>query len=194
MGGLGVLLRKYQRLIVVVIFLVLAFLFFEVSGLRQGFNLENLRATLSESIISGAVLFILLFCAGNLIQIPGWIFLAAAVLTLDKLWGGVLTYVAAVTSCTVTYWLIKTLGGDALRQLESPIAKRIFSHLDEHPLRSQIVLRTIFQTVPALNYSLALSRVRPREYFLALLLGLPLPIILYCVGFEFLIDYFMASA
>ncbi|MDG2070379.1 MAG: VTT domain-containing protein [Pseudomonadales bacterium] len=108
--------------------------------------------------------------------------------------GGVLTCVAAVTSYMVTYWLIKTLGGDALRQLESPIAKRVFGHLDEYPLRSQIVLRTIFQTAPGLNYSLALSRVRPQEYFLALLLGLPLPIFLYCVGFEFLIDYFMARA
>ncbi|MDG2070378.1 MAG: hypothetical protein P8J55_01285 [Pseudomonadales bacterium] len=39
MGGPGVLLWKYQRLIAVVIFIVLAFLFFEVSGLRQGFNL-----------------------------------------------------------------------------------------------------------------------------------------------------------
>jgi uncharacterized membrane protein YdjX (TVP38/TMEM64 family) len=194
MGAPIVLLRKYQGLIAVVIFLVLAFLFFEVSGLRQGFNLENLRETLSESIVSGGILFILLFCTGNLIQIPGWIFLAAAVLTLDKLWGGVLTYIAAVTSCMVTYGLIRILGGDVLRKLESPIAKRVFSHLDEHPLRSQIVLRTIFQTAPALNYSLALSRVRPREYFLALLLGLPLPIILYCVGFEFLIDYFMASS
>jgi len=136
MGAPIVLLRKYQRLIAVVIFLVLAFLFFEVSGLRQGFNLENLRETLSESIVSGGILFILLFCTGNLIQIPGWIFLAAAVLTLDKLWGGVLTYIAAVTSCMVTYGLIRILGGDVLRKLESPIAKRVFSHLDEHPLRS----------------------------------------------------------
>lgn len=192
MGGLGVLLRKYQRLIAVLIFLALALLFFEVSGLRQGFNLTNLRETLSENIVSGSILFILLFCAGNLIQIPGWLFLVAAVLTLDELWGGVLTYIAAVIACMVTYWLIKTLGGDALRQLESPIAKRMFSHLDEYPLRSQMVLRTIFQTAPALNYSLALSRVPTREYFLAVLLGLPLPIMLYCVGFELLIDYFMA--
>lgn len=192
MGRTTALLRKYQRLVAVVIFLILAFLFFELSGLRQGFNLENLRQTLSENVFSGAILFILLFCAGNLIQIPGWIFLAAAVLTLDKLWGVVLTYIAAVTSCMVTYWLIRTLGGDALRKLENPIAKRIFGHLDEYPLRSQVILRTVFQTAPALNYSLALSRVRSWEYFLALMLGLPLPILLYCVGFEFLIENFLA--
>jgi uncharacterized membrane protein YdjX (TVP38/TMEM64 family) len=181
-------LRKYQRLFAVIAFLILAFLFFEVSGLRQGFNLENLRATLAENIVTGAVLFILLFCTGNLIQIPGWVFLAAAVLTLDKLWGGILTYMAAVTSCMMTYWLIKTIGGDALRKLTNPIAQRVFSHLDDRPLQSQIVLRTIFQTAPALNYSLALSRVRARDYFLGVLLGLPLPITLYCLGFDLLID------
>jgi hypothetical protein len=28
---------------------------------------------------------------GNLVQIPGWIFLAAAVLTLGRFWGGLAT-------------------------------------------------------------------------------------------------------
>jgi uncharacterized membrane protein YdjX (TVP38/TMEM64 family) len=48
------------------------------------------------------------------------------------------------------------------------------------------LLRILFQTVPALNYALALSGIRFRQYLTGTLLGLPLPIALYCVFFEYL--------
>jgi len=42
----------------------------------------------------------------------------------------------------------------------------------------------MFQTLPALNVALALSGVRFRAYLAGTLLGLPLPIALYCLFFE----------
>jgi uncharacterized membrane protein YdjX (TVP38/TMEM64 family) len=42
----------------------------------------------------------------------------------------------------------------------------------------------LFQTLPALNYALAMSGVRFRAYLLGTLLGLPLPIALYCLFFD----------
>ncbi|MNW10228.1 hypothetical protein D3C71_2074000 [compost metagenome] len=47
-------------------------------------------------------------------------------------------------------------------------------------------LRVLFQTVPALNYALSLSGVRFRHYLIGTLLGLPLPIALYCLFFDYL--------
>lgn len=72
----------------------------------------------------------------------------------------------------------------ALRQLTNPLAIRIFRHLDRRPLLSVIALRTLFQTVPVLNYALAMSGIRFRNYLLGTLLGLPLPIALYCLLFD----------
>ncbi len=138
--------------------------------------------------VSGAALFVALFCLGNLIQIPGWVFLAAAVLTLGKTDGGVLTYLAAVVSCVATYALILMVGGDALRELDSPLARRILGYIDERPLLSVFAPRTLFQTVPPLNYSLALSGVPFRHYLTGTMLGLPLPIAVYCLAFDFLFD------
>ena len=43
----------------------------------------------------------------------------------------------------------------------------------------------MFQTVPALNYALALSGVRFDTYMIGSLLGLPLPITLYCLFFDY---------
>lgn len=126
----------------------------------------------------------LVFALGNLIQIPGWVFLAAAVLTLGEVWGGVVTYIAASISCAVTFLTIRFVGGDALRKLDNPLAVNLLNRLHTHPIKSIFLLRMLFQTIPALNYTLAMSGVRFRAYLVGTLLGLPIPIAVYCVFFD----------
>jgi uncharacterized membrane protein YdjX (TVP38/TMEM64 family) len=179
-------MQKYQRLILVAVFLVLLFVIFELSGLRGQFTLKYLQQVILDNKASGLLIFVLVFSLGNLVQIPGWVFLAAAVLTLGKTMGGVATYVAACVSCVVTFLAIRFLGGSALRQLDNKFARRLLEHFDVHPIRSILILRILFQTVPALNYTLALSGARFRDYFIGTLLGLPVPIALYCLFFDYL--------
>lgn len=179
-------LRRYQRLIAVALFLGVLWALFQLTGLRAHFNLQFLHDSFEQHKFGGLLLFTALFALGNLIQIPGWIFLAAAVLALGQWWGGLATYVAACVSCLFTFWLIRLLGGDSLRQLGGRLTARIFARLDAHPTQSVALLRLLFQTVPALNYALALSGVRFRSYLLGTLIGLPLPILLYTVFFDYL--------
>jgi uncharacterized membrane protein YdjX (TVP38/TMEM64 family) len=178
--------RRNRRLLGVVLFLVILLAVFEISGLRDHFNLAFIRQLILQHRVGGLVLFVLLFVLGNLIQIPGWIFLAAAVLTLGRVWGGVATYVAAVTSCAFTFLTIRALGGDALRLLKNRLAVRIIRELDRYPVACVTLLRVLFQTAPPLNYALAMSGVRFRPYFVGTLLGLPIPIALYCIFFDLL--------
>ena len=179
-------MRSSHRLLLVFLFLLSLFLLFEALGIRARFSLQALQDLILMHPVSGLLLFILLFTLGNLIQIPGWIFLAAAVLALGRLYGGIATYLAAIVSCVFTFLTIRYLGGNALRELDSRLAQRLLAGLDRHPLASIVALRTLFQTVPALNYSLALSGVPFRTYLLGTLLGLPLPIALYCLFFDYL--------
>ena len=64
------------------------------------------------------------------------------------------------------------------------MARRLFAGLDAHPVGSIALLRILMQTAPALNYALALSGIRFRNYMVDTLLGLPLPIALYCYFFD----------
>jgi len=180
------LVRRYKRLLGVGFFLGILLTVFEVSGLRDHFNLAFMRQVILQHQIGGLVLFVLLFSLGNLIQIPGWVFLAAAVLTLGRVWGGAVTYVAAVTSCAFTFVTIRALGGDALRLLKNRVAVRILRELDANPIASVVLLRILFQTVPALNYALAMSGIKFRTYLIGTLAGLPVPIALYCIFFDIL--------
>lgn len=184
-GSLKIVL-KHRQLLTVLLFLGVLFAVFEFSGLRDHFSLDFLRQKIIDHKLGGLLVFVLLFCLGNLIQIPGWLFLAAAVLALGQFWGGIATYIAAGISCAFTFVTIRWLGGAALRRMDSRLVARGLARLDAQPIRSIIVLRVVFQTVPALNYSLAMSGVGLRDYMFGTLLGLPLPIFLYCVFFEYL--------
>ena len=137
-------MQRYKRLLGVLLFLGLLLAIFEFSGLRGHLNLEFLRQTILQHQISGLLSFVLLFSLGNLVQIPGWLFLAAAVLALGGVWGGIVTYVAAVISCTVTFLAIRFLGGDALRELNNKTIARILRRLDAHPVSSIVLLRMLF--------------------------------------------------
>ena len=92
-------------------------------------------------------------------------------LTLGRVWGGVVTYIAAMTSCALTFVTIRALGGDALRLLENRLAVQLLRSLDAHPVASVALLRVLFQTMPALNYALAMSGLRFRPYLMGTLLG-----------------------
>lgn len=184
MQHLGARIRPHARLFAVILLLLVLFALFEWSGLRAQITLEYLQQTIRAHLVGGLLIFILAFTLGNLIQIPGWIFLAAAVLTFGEFWGGIATYIAACIACFVTFFAIRGIGGNALRKLEHPLARRLLEHLDAHPVRNIVLLRTLFQTMPALNYTLAMSGVRFRAYAIGTVLGLPLPIAVYCVFFD----------
>ena len=179
-------MKKHVRLIGVVLFLALMFAVFELSGIRAQLTLDTLQQQIHANQARGLLIFVLAFALGNIAQIPGWVFLAAAVFTLGRTVGGLVTYLAASLSCIATFFMIRLIGGNALRTLESPLATRLLRHFDAHPIRSIVLLRMLFQTLPALNYTLALTGVKFRDYLVGTLLGLPLPIALYCVFFEYL--------
>jgi hypothetical protein len=81
-------MRLPKRLIAVVLFLFLLFAIFELTGFRAHFNLGFLQNTIRDHQASGLLIFVLIFALGNLVQIPGWVFLAAAVLALVSFGAG----------------------------------------------------------------------------------------------------------
>jgi uncharacterized membrane protein YdjX (TVP38/TMEM64 family) len=170
---------RYGRLGLVLLLLVLLWAAFRMSGLDAHFSVQFLHDQFERHKLAGLLVFIGAFALGNLVQIPGWVFLASAVLALGRVWGGVATYVAACATCITTFWIIRLVGASALRALDGRTARRIFAQLDDHPVRSVVLLRLLFQTMPALNYALALSGVPFSSYLAGTLIGLPLPIMVY---------------
>ncbi|MGB0496260.1 MAG: TVP38/TMEM64 family protein [Kangiellaceae bacterium] len=172
---------KYWKFVYLLVFFILLFTSAELLNLRDDFSLDNIKQTIQQNSVTGFILFVLLFALGNFIQIPGLLFLVAAVVTLGKFQGGMVTYAAAIISCVISFVVIRLLGGDILRNFKHSWANKVFHQLDEKPIKSIFILRSVFQTLPLLNYGLALSGVSFKNHLVATLIALPLPIFIYCV-------------
>lgn len=183
-------MNRYRRLYFVVIFLVLLWAVFRYSGLASHVNTQFLHERFEQHKLLGLAVFTALFALGNLVQIPGWIFLVSAMVALGQAWGGVATYVAACVTCATTFGIVRLLGGDALRNIQGRLSNRIFARLDARPVGSVVVLRLLFQTLPAMNYALAMSGIRFRHYLLGTMLGLPVPIALFTAFIGSLAQWF----
>lgn len=183
MNALFTPFKRFKRLAWVVLFIATLLAVVRLSGLKDHITLAYTQDLFLTNKILGMLIFTLLFALGNIVYIPGFLFLTAAVLALGQVWGGLVTYVAACTASAITFVIVRLLGGEALRRLNSTWIMRLMARLDSHPIQSIVVLRIALQTNPALNWTLALSGIRFHHFLLGTLLGLPLPIALYCIFF-----------
>ena len=180
-----------KKLLYIVAFFLVLYVVVEVTGFRVHLSPTTIKGLFLTHTLWGLVLFCLAFSVGNLLYVPGWVFLVGAVFALGKEWGGVATFSAAICSSIVSFILIRGVGGAALRSFNHKWADKIFAHLDERPIFSVTLLRLLFQTLPALNYALALADIRFRHYLLGTIFGLPLPILLYCYFFDTLFRHLL---
>jgi len=148
-----------------------------LSGLADRFTAAGLRETVVNAGAWGALVFVAVFALGQLAYVPGTLFYIASVFAYGRVWGGVVSYVASLVSVTVSFALVRAVGGQPLGAIKSPRMQRLLSQLDRRPLTVMFALRTVFWTAPALNYALALSPVRYPAYLAGCAAGLVLPLI-----------------
>ena len=147
-----------------------------VTGLSAYLSAERIRGVTAAAGYWGPIAVVVIFCVGELVNVPGAVFVAAAVVAYGRVGGGVLAFVGAMAAVSVSFVVVRTIGGKPLGAIRSSLARRILSHLEGHPVRTIFLLRLLLWMAPQLNYALALSSVRFRGYLLGTTLGLLAPI------------------
>ncbi len=156
-------------------------------GWHEHLTIDGVRALVAGAGAWGALLFVASFCVGELVQVPGLIFVAAAVLFYGPAYGGPFAYAAALVSISVSFALVRGVAGKSPPKAETPqvdagsfgplrrLRARMrgwMGRLDAQPIRTIALLRLVLLFSPPLNYALALSRVRFRDYLVGSALGL----------------------
>lgn len=175
---------KHKKIFLLSLLIILIFILSRVFHLEQYFKIAQIREILNQYGFWSYLIYICLFSIGNIIQVPGWIFLGASILALGSVQGYFLTLAAAYISCTISFLMISYFGKGALKEISLAWVQRILLKIETDPVKVNIVLRLVFQTAPPLNYTLALSGVSFRHYFLGVLFGLPIPILIYTIFIE----------
>ncbi len=126
----------------------------------------------------GRALFVLAFCAGELLHLPGLLFVGAAVLVWGPVEGGVLAFAAGLLSLSVAFALTRLVGGQPLGVVQRPWVRRLLSQLDRRPILTVAALRAVLAYAPPLNVALALTPLRFRDYLAGSAVGLVPPVTL----------------
>ena len=154
---------------------------------RAGIDTAKIRELLARLGIFAAPAFVGLFIAGQLIHIPGAVFIITARVFFGPVVGFCLGYVGALLGVCISFTMARTLlpkhattGLVTYRPKRKWLA-RIFAGLEAHPIRTIFVLRLILWVNAPFNYALAASRVSARDFFVGSALGLILPV--FVVGF-----------
>jgi uncharacterized membrane protein YdjX (TVP38/TMEM64 family) len=183
--------KLWLRLGALALFIIGTYAIVWATGADKYFTLEEVRRLVEECGTLGWLGYLGLFAAGELIHIPGLVFVAAGILAFGKGLGGILGFAGSIFSVSVSFVVVRAVGGKPLTQMPWEFARKIMAGLEERPIRTVIVLRLIFFMAPLLNYALALSGVKFRDYFIGSLLGLIAPITVVVFLFDWVIANFL---
>ncbi len=177
---------RWLRIVALVLLTGAAYLALRMTGALDRIDVPGVRAAVLEAGVWGVGLFALVFALGELIHVPGMIFVGAGILAYGPLWGFGVSLLAAIFSVCVSFVLVRAVGGQLLAELELPFARRMLARLDERPVTSVIVLRTLLWRAPPLNSALALSGIRFRDSLIGSAVGLLLPVAGAALFFDWL--------
>jgi uncharacterized membrane protein YdjX (TVP38/TMEM64 family) len=118
--------------------------------------------------------FLAAFAAAVLLALPGSVFVLAAPLVYGDVLGLVLAYAGAVLAVTVPFLLARASRGTEERPAGLSRWRRLGRLIDRielHPVRNVFLLRLALFLSPPLNYALAFTSIRTRDYVLGSALG-----------------------
>jgi hypothetical protein len=101
----------------------------------------------------GFAALVVAFSVGQLLRVPGPVFVAAAILVYGKSMGTVAAIIGALVSVNVSVIIVRAIAGQPLATVERPVLRRLFRGIDQRPVLVVATMRLIFQTAPVLNYS-----------------------------------------
>ena len=180
--------HRAVRLALLVGVLVAVFAVGRYFGVTENVNAQSIREFVHGAGVWGWALYMAVFAGGEFVHIPGMVFVVAGILLYGKVLGFGLAWLASVVSVGFSFVVVRRIGGTPLGTVDKPWLKRILSHLDHRPIRTVAMLRLILWLAPPLNYALALTKVRFRDYVIGSALGLIAPVAGVAILFDWLFN------
>lgn len=175
-------LIRLGALVAVIVGLIIAGI---ATGVTDDLSVDSFREAIASWGPWGIVAYVGCFCIGLMLQVPGWVFIGAASMAWGKLFGALIALLGGVIAVMFSFFVVRAVGGKLLTQINKKWMKTILAKLDERPVRTMALLRMLVWVSPPLNYALALSNVRARDYFVAAVIGLTPAMFVLTYSFDF---------
>jgi len=148
------------------------------SGLADSLTRERVQSIASSWGALGVLAYVAIFAVGEILQLPGAIFVIAAVAAYGPWLGTLVAYVGMNVASISVFLFVRLVAGRALTEIAHPRVKQLIGHVDAAPIRTAFVARGILFVLPGIGYALALSSIRFRDYVIGSAIGLVIPSLL----------------
>ncbi len=160
----------------------------KLTGLVERLDTNTVRTTIVDAGAWGVLAFIMIFAFGELIHVPGMVFVAAGILAYGGTLGFGICLLGALVSVSASFVIVRAVGGQALANARSPLMQRMLDRLDKHPVITVAALRGVFWLAPPLNFALAMTKLSFRHHLLGSAAGLIAPILAASVFFDWIFN------
>ncbi len=171
-------MQKRTRILLVIVTLVLMYALGKWLGFDQYLQVARLRQAVAEAGSLGPPLFVGIFVAAVVAQVPGipFVLAAPALFPWPEAW--LLCMLASNVAVIINFELVRRIGGKPLAEIEQPSLRRILSSLDARPVRAVALLRSLTIMFPPATNALALTGLSARDHALGSALGMLVPVTL----------------
>ncbi|CAA6820048.1 MAG: Unknown protein [uncultured Aureispira sp.] len=171
-----------------ILFILTSILLVKYTVVGTWLSLEHLQGMVEQTGYWGVLIFIALFVASAVMNIPGTAFLLLAIMLFGYWQGAIFAYIGALLGAWMTFFLGRTMGGKALTEIKNPTVKKLLAQVEVKPIRTLIVLRILVQFSPFVGYTLALTNIKQRQYMIGNVIGILIPTIGLSLGMYFFED------
>lgn len=168
-------MKKYWpaiRLLILAAVIVGCYVFANNAGLLTRLDTDSIRTTISQLGALGILAYFVLFSIGQLMHVPGVVFVSAAALAFDAYLALTISMAGAAISMSLSFFLVRLIGGTPLGNLKSRRLASAIDRLDQQPVKTIFLLRLVFSTGAWLNYALAMTKVSYWQYIGASVVGI----------------------
>mgnify|MGYP001818340561 FL=1 len=110
-------MTTWVRLVLLAVFLLGVFAIGTMTGFTDELTVDGIRESMREAGVGGFFVFIATFCVGQLLYIPGFVFVMVSGLAYGPFWGSIASLIAANISVAVSFVIVRSIGGQPLKDM-----------------------------------------------------------------------------
>ncbi len=149
------------------------------------FSVEKLQELIKGAGFWGLLIFFAVFLLGTLMNVPGAVFLIFAIITYGYFFGILLSYTSALSCAMINFLFARFIGGKALSEIQNKRIQKVLSKVDSHPISTLCWLRAFMLLSPVVNYTMALTNIKSKQFFIANAIAMIFPFVLIISGTVF---------
>lgn len=146
------------------------------------FSVEKLQELIKGAGFWGLGIFFAIFLMGTLMNVPGAVFLVFAILTYGYFFGIFLSYISALICALINFLFARFISGKALSEIKNKRIQKALSKVETHPISTLCWLRVFMLLSPVVNYAMALTNIKPKQFFLANAIAMIFPFAFIITG------------